>query len=123
MPARPCLTMDIDEDVLMAAFDMGHRSGATELEIGYTNDDGTGWFVSANFRGARIFVEGYDRPEAACDAFLRRMLDGAMCRRCGKQIRMRDGKDGCRWTRVGKKYEPGCGQPVDMSIPTLGAQR
>jgi hypothetical protein len=75
------------------------------------------WWAHAQFQGARLTVEHENGPVEAVVALAGRLLEGAKCRRCGKPIMLDDDGEGCRWTRQGKKWEPGCGLPIDMTIP------
>lgn len=110
-----------DQDAISAAADLVGRSGAADLEIGYVRDDvpveDAGWYASATYGGAKLIAEEHRDPVAAVEALARRVLSGAMCRRCGEPIRLNDAEPGCRWTRQGKRWEPGCGQEIDRSIP------
>lgn len=112
----------IDQDAIVAAADLVQRSGARQFEIGYRNDDEglppteQGWYAHAVFRGRRVIEESVGPVEAA-EGLARRLLDGARCRRCGEPIRLDDTDPGCRWTRMGPKWRPGCGLPIDRSIP------
>lgn len=108
-----------DSDALKATVDLIGRSGATAIEIGYDDDDpeNVRWHVQATYRGARLIRDGYPDPVGAAEALARRVLKGARCRRCGKRIRLNDHGSGCRWRREGDKWIPGCGKPIDTSIP------
>jgi hypothetical protein len=105
--------VQIDEDEVMAAFDLADRCGATGLDIGFLHDDKpahlAGWWASASFKGTKITVEDQAGPEQAASALARRLLDGARCR-CTKAVAISgDGDEAsCRWRRVGPKWEPGC---------------
>jgi hypothetical protein len=109
-----------DQDALVAALDLVGRSGATEAEVGFLHDDvppeEAGWYAHAKYQGARVTVEA-EGPVEAAEGLARRLLHGAMCRRCGEPIQLADDKPGCRWTRQGAKWTPGCGKPIDQSIP------
>jgi len=112
---------NFDQDALTAALDLVGRSGASSIEVGYLHDDvpveQAGWYCQCTYRGARLIAENQRGPVEATEALARRVLDGATCRRCGEIIRLSDGPKGCRWTRKGEKWEPGCGKPIDFSIP------
>jgi hypothetical protein len=113
--------MGIDQDALVAAIDLVGRSGARSVEIGYLHDDvpttEAGWYCQCMFKGARIIVDNQRGPIEAAESLARRLLNGAQCRRCGEPIRLSDNDQGCRWTRKGPKWEPGCGQEINQSIP------
>lgn len=118
-----------DEDALVAAIDLAGRSGARSIDVGYHEDepepDALNWYAQAHYRGARIMGEGRDPIEAA-EALARKLLRGALCRRCGEPILLSSVPAvarGCRWTRNGRKYEPGCGKPIDRTIPTAPGAR
>lgn len=131
-----------DEDALLAAVDLVGRSGATNFEVGWLNDEddpaylerGAEWWCKAQYRGARLTVEGFDRPDHAAEALALKILKGGKCR-CGRLVRLAgadaafaysdvDMADGthwtaqeaaaagqCEWRRVGKKWEPSCPKP------------
>lgn len=114
-------TFVFDQDALEASLDLARRSGASTVEFGYLYDDvpieKADWWAHAQFQGARLTAEHENGPVEAVEALARRLLKGARCRRCGNQIMLNDDGEGCRWTRQGKKWEPGCGLPIDMTIP------
>lgn len=130
------MNIDMDEDALIACADLVGRTGATEFQIGWLNDDPPHqWFAHAQFRGARIGVEDHAGPIEAADALCRRLLTCARCR-CGKLVALSDSgavafdghlADGtewtteqaakagqCRWRRMGPRWEMGC---ADRSTP------
>lgn len=120
----------LDEDAVIACVDLVGRTGATDFEIGYVNDEPPhAWYAHAQFRGARITAEDHSGPVEAADALARRLLAGARCR-CGRLVALTDAGavavdghlvDGtawtaadaqkagqCRWTRQGRRWEMGC---------------
>ncbi|MBL7494456.1 hypothetical protein I6A60_01845 [Frankia sp. AgB1.9] len=121
------------EDVLACA-DLCGRAGARSFTMGYLRDDPAdpGWWAHAQYRGARISVEGHATAEAAALALATRVLTGAKCR-CGRLVALApDGahvfestlvtgerwgpkqakKVGqCLWRRAGARWEPGCDAP------------
>lgn len=103
--------MELDQDEVNAACDLVGRTGATELTVGYLYDDvpveDAGWYAHAQYRGARVIVEDKVGPTEALMALARRLLDGAQCAHCGKEVSLRDGV-GCRWRREGDKWKRGC---------------
>lgn len=119
---NPLARADFDEDALFAAFDLAHRAGAKSIELGYHEDDpkpdALNWYADCALKGTRIIAEGVGPVEAA-EALGRKLLRGGTCRRCGEPIMLGGPKvaRGCRWTRRGKRWEPGCGKPIDSSIP------
>ena len=106
-------------DAVVASVDLIGRTGARSLELGFVRDgvpvSEADWWAHAQFRGARVGVEHHAGP---LEALARRLLAGATCRRCGKPIQLSDTAAGCRWTRHGDRWQPGCGKPVDLSIAT-----
>ncbi len=76
----------LDEDAMMAAFDLVGRAGATSLEVGWLHDgvpvEDAAWYATAKYRGARVTEENHRGPDAAVEALAVRLLTGAMCR-CG----------------------------------------
>lgn len=103
--------MDLDQDEVDAAADLVGRTGAKSLEVGYLWDDvpaeEAGWYAQVQYQGARIVVEDKTGPVEALMALARRLLDGAMCAHCEKEVSLRDGV-GCRWRREGNKWKRGC---------------
>jgi hypothetical protein len=81
---------NFDQDALVAAIDLVGRSGAHSVEVGYLHDDvpveEAGWYAQCSFRGARLIEENYRDPVQAAEALARRLLNGALCRRCGELI-------------------------------------
>jgi hypothetical protein len=107
-----------NEDVVIACADLVGRCGASGFEIGYLHDgvpvEDAGWHASAQFRGARIMVEDHRSPTGAALALAERLLRGAACR-CRQPVTLSDGKPGCRWRLVGKRWEPGCdAEPIHV---------
>ena len=129
-------------DALVAAVDLVGRSGSENFEIGYLNDEGepayeshgAQWWAKAQYRGKRLFVEGFALPDTATEALARKLLKGAKCR-CGRLVRMAGAHgafaysdvemaDGTRWTageaaeagqcewrRIGRRWESSCDAP------------
>ena len=112
---------DLDEEALQAGIDLCGRSGARSIEIGFQNEDATSiedadWYATASLKGARLSAEHKEDPVEAVEALARKVLRGARCRRCGKTIKLGRTSSGCRWTRDGERWKPGCGKPIDRSI-------
>lgn len=100
---------ELDEDAVMACFDLAGRTGARDAEIGYLNDEGPpGWYAHAKYGGARIMVDDMPGPVEAADALARRLLDGAKCTHCKRKIVLSGGGLVCRWRRMGPRWERGC---------------
>lgn len=128
-------------DAVTATVDLCHRMGAKGFECGYQPktgwealDEATGgaglpvgaatWTATATFRGTRVISDEFDGPDEACMGLAAKLLDGAQCRRCGKTVAVcGDGVEfpGCRYSLVvdeaGARWQPGCGKPIDTSIP------
>lgn len=112
--------------------------GRTTHRAAPEDDEGTPadrvtWWASAYYRGHRVITEGHASPDVAAEALARQLLDSGQCRRCGGLVTLTDAPappvgrvlvDGtritaaeaaavghCRWTRVGRRWEPGCGRP------------
>lgn len=127
----------LDQDAVLAAADLVDRSGARSFQIGYLHDDvppeQADWYATATYKGTKITAEHHPGPVEAAEALARRLLSGAKCR-CGKLVSLSDdgavvfpdaklldgttwtaeqvAKAGqCRWTRQGKRWEPGCNAP------------
>jgi hypothetical protein len=92
-----------EDDIVIACADLIGRAKADEFKIGYLHDD-----VPAD--QARITVQDLRSPADAVMALAVRLLDGALCR-CRKPVTLTAGKPGCRWTRQGARWEPGCDAP------------
>lgn len=114
----------IDEDALIAGIELVGRCGATNTELGHLYDDeepppgwpagepvpaeAASWYAHAQFRGARLTEEGHRDPIAAVEALARRLLRGARCVKCGREIRLDSSPGGCRWHRNGAHWYRGC---------------
>lgn len=114
----------IDQDALVASLDLVKRAGAAGAEFGWADasedaDTATDWYAQAKYKGRRVIVEHHPGPVEALEALARRLLDGATCRRCARPIVLDDTRSGCRWTRSGASWRPGCGLPVNQSIPAV----
>lgn len=97
-----------------AAVDLVGRSGASDLELGYLHDEvpseEAGWWASANYKGAKIFVEGHKGPVAAAQALAEKVLDGALCVHCNKQVTLVPPPipEYCLWEKEGSRWVRGC---------------
>lgn len=128
----------LDEDAMIAAFDVVGRSGAKDCEFGYLHEDvpieEAAWWAKAQYQGARLIEEGHRGPVEALEALARKVLTGGMCTHCRGLISLGDGGamvypgsvrgDGstwtpeeiervrrmpqCRYRRVGPKWVRGC---------------
>lgn len=98
-------------DAVIACADLTSRAGASGFEIGYQRDgvpaQDAGWYATATYRGARIMTDEHRSPTGAAMALAERLFAGATCR-CKQPVVLSDGRDGCRWTLVGQRWEPGC---------------
>jgi hypothetical protein len=105
-------------DVVVACADLVGRAGASALELGWTcphvpgeldghNCPDVTWYATAVYKGARLTVDEHPSPTTAALALAERLLRGATCK-CGKEVAMSDGRDGCRWQLVGQRWKPGC---------------
>jgi len=96
---------DVDEDGMIAAYDLIRRAGAGSVEVGYLHDDvpvqEADWWANAQFRGVRITVEHRAGPVEAVEALARRLINGATCTYCGHIITIsgqpRDGIPTSSW--------------------------
>lgn len=123
---------DLD-DRATAAIELIARTGATHLEIGYLHDnvptDQADWWASAQYRGAKIHVEHKRSPGHALDALLVRLLDGAVCRWCGRQVTNRKSaspRRHCIYRRNGDRYIRGCTDThheTTVPLPDWAARR
>jgi hypothetical protein len=108
-------------DAFIACAELVGRAGAESFEFGYVNEEATtveeaGWWASAAYRGAKLFVGDHRSPTGAAMALAERILRGATCR-CGELVALSDEVRGCRWQLMGKHWQPGCDAPA---IPVKG---
>lgn len=103
------------EDATLAIADLCGRSGATEFEIGWLDDEPPHrWYASAKYRGARLTAEDPDDPSIAADGLALQILDGGMCTHCRKTTRISPTdrplrtRKACLWARVGSRWVRGC---------------
>jgi hypothetical protein len=123
------------EDAVVAGVDLVGRSGASDVEIGYLDDDVPSeqahWYAQASYQGARIAAENLRGPVEAVEALARRILTGAKCAHCDGVVSLSDEGavifedqplvDGtrwtresalaasqCRWVREGRRWKRGC---------------
>lgn len=111
-------TSALNGDAVVACADLVGRAGASGFQIGYLHDDvpleQAGWYAYAQYRGVRITVEDRRSPSEAALALAERLLHGADCK-CGQRVTLDDGRGGCRWRLMGKRWEPSCdAPPVDV---------
>ena len=105
---------ELDLDAVTACADLCARSGATDFEVGYLEDDvpleKARWYAQTSYRGARIFVDEKASPDEACDALARRILAGGQCTRCGRKVAINKGgpPNRCNWYRDGPSWVRGC---------------
>lgn len=130
---------------MLAAVDLIGRSGATGFEVGYLHEDvpaeEAAWWAKAQYKGARLQVEGQRGPVEACEALARRVLLGAKCAHCHGLVALSDRGavafgssmvDGstwtidqaraagqCRWTRMGARWARGCEVAAGPDAPPL----
>lgn len=106
---------DWTDPAVRACVDLTGRAGASQLQIGYLDDNPANprWYASAYYRGMRIVAEDHPTSKAAALGLAAKILNGGTCR-CRKPVTLADG-DGCRWTLVGSKWAPGCDvEPILM---------
>lgn len=122
--------IDLDEDALLAAVNLVARSGASDFEVGFLNDDApmeqADWWAKAQYRGGRLQVEHRKSPVEAAEALARELFKGATCTHCGALIRLSGNKVGCRWRRAGARWERGCANRIpegDRKIESTGPNR
>jgi hypothetical protein len=100
---------ELDDDAVIACFNLAGRTGARDAEIGYLHDDPPhGWYAHARYQGARIMVEDMAGPVEAADALARRLLAGAKCQHCRRTVVLSGGGLACRWRRMGPQWVRGC---------------
>lgn len=106
----------MNEQRLLAAVELVGRSGARQLEIGWTDDEGPRpgeCYASAFYRGARVTVEHQEDPASAVEALAFRLMDGGQCVHCGQAITVpgftyADGRPSCEFRREGEHWVRGC---------------
>lgn len=102
-------------DPVLAVADLCGRSGATNFETGYLDDQPPHrWYASAQYKGARLFAEDPDDPTSAADGLAIQILDGGTCTHCHKVIRISPTdrplrtRKACLWAREGARWIRGC---------------
>lgn len=109
------MPFEVDEDALLAAYELVGRTGATALEMGYANEEATtaaeaSWWAYAQYRGARVMIEDQTDPVQAVEGLARKLLTGAMCTGCQRIITLSGvgvNPRRCRWTRNGRHWVRG----------------
>jgi hypothetical protein len=120
-------------DITYATADLIGRSGATELQIGYLDENVPShlarWYATARYRGTRITADEHTSPQDALTALARQVLEHGQCQGCGGVVTLtpepittafgRTLLDGnrlevdpstrtCMWVREGRRWEMGC---------------
>ena len=90
-------------DFVVAAVDQIGRSGATEFECGWLEDDGTRSWATARYRGTRIMVDEQPDIVTAIGELLGKVLFGAECQFCHRTIPF-----GCQRVQVGRRFVAQC---------------
>lgn len=106
----------MNEPRLIAAVELVGRSGARQLEFGWTDDDGPRpgeWYASAFYRGTRVTVEHQHDAPAAVEALAFRLMEGGQCVHCGRSITVpgfvyTDDRPACEFRREGEHWVRGC---------------
>lgn len=111
---------DTDMDILVAAYDLIGRAGASDFEVGYDTDQPADrwWFAQCTYgdTGAHR-AQWYTSAHDAAERLARRIVNGGRCTHCGKVSSLQGargdqrppGQPGvCFWTRTGKRWERGC---------------
>lgn len=105
---------DYNLDIVIACADLAARAGAKAFELGHIHDDvpvaEAAWFAEAMWKGHRVIAQDHSSPSAAALALAEDILTGATCR-CGRDVALSDGRDGCRWRLAGDRWQPGCDAP------------
>jgi hypothetical protein len=82
----------LDTPEVLAAAELGGRTGAQGFELGWSDDEpGTpsekrGWYARAAYRGAVIAVDDHAGPSAAALAFAQRVMENAQCQHCKRLV-------------------------------------
>lgn len=114
-------------DTVVATAELCGRSGATNFEVGYLDDDVPSeqarWWAKAQYRGRRLQVDEQSSPVAACEALAARILDDGMCTTCGERVvtaatleaneaaGLAPAQVRCVWVRHGRHWIAGCVDP------------
>lgn len=97
---------------VVAAADLGERSGATGFDVGYRNETPPAqWWATCTYLGAKLIGEDDNDPEAACDALAREILHGGLCTNCGRSVHVgpADPAPGrCVWVRYRDRWSGSC---------------
>lgn len=101
-------------NTVVAIADLVGRSGGTQFEIGYLEEDvpiaEARWYCQASFKGAKLIADEHKSPMEACDELARKILTGGRCQFC-ERITMvaADATDAaCGWYRDQDRWMPGC---------------
>lgn len=77
--------VDLDEDRLLAGYELVPRLGGESLELRFSDEgDPTVWMAIAGFGGRRFEVGAAANPEKALYRLLEQLVDGGQCRHCAK---------------------------------------
>ena len=115
-----------DDFEMLAAVELVQRSGATEFEVGYLDENPANprWWAKAQYRGARLQVDEHRTPSAAADALAARILEGGTCTTCQLTVTtpaeierkaaagLAPGREMCQWARFGRHWIAGCVDPA-----------
>jgi hypothetical protein len=115
-------------DAILACAELCHRSGATQFEVGYLDDDvptdQARWWAKAQYRGDRLHVDEQPSPAHACQALATRILGGGHCTTCGVTVTtttelaaadaqgLQPASQRCVWARHGPHWIAGCVDPT-----------
>lgn len=112
---------EVDEDAVIACVNLVGRTGAKEFEIGYLRDEESeghpvsneeaGWYARCVYQGVTVSVDETHGPTEAADGLARRLLTGGQCTHCKQRIVLNSKDKGCRWRRLGDRWERGCIPP------------
>lgn len=106
-----------DQEAIAAAADLVGRTGARNLTVGFLHEDvpveEAGWWAKAQYKGAVIMVEDHKGLDLALEALAQRLLRGAQCRFCGREVTLGGSRQAsdvfrCRWRREGPEWLRGC---------------
>jgi hypothetical protein len=104
---------DHDTDALFAAVELVGRTGAKGLEVGYLHEDvpvdQAAWYATAQYQGAKVFVENHTGPVEAVEDLAAQLMEGGLCTNCNRQVSLtKHAFLYCRYVRQGRSWIPGC---------------
>ena len=84
-PQQPARTLN--QQILVALYDAFGRSGVSDVEVGWLNDEQPyQWWAKVNWNGTRFTSEHHADPVWALWEVAMQTLHGGTCTKCGKPV-------------------------------------